>query len=140
MGEGPDRMSPEEPVGRAAHEIDVLRGEIGDLVDELDRRRHEALDVGLQVRRHPAVAIGAVVAVGLVAGGLLALGVRARRRRTRPAQRARALGKALSRMSRHPEEFAREPGIGERVLAAAATVAATTLVKQVVQRAVRARA
>ncbi len=129
-----------EPVGRAARDIEVLRGEIGDLVDELDRRRHEAMDLGLQIRRHPLVAVGAVTAIALLAGGLVAVAVRNRRRRDRAAEKMRAVARAFGRMARHPEEFARAPGLTERIVAAAATVAATTIVKRMLERSIPARA
>ncbi len=142
MGEGPDRVRAEEggePVGRTARDIEVLRGEIGDLVDELDRRRHEAMDLGLQLRRHPLVAAGAVAAAALLAGGLVAVAARKRRRRELRMEKVRALRRALGRMARHPDEFSRDPGITERIVAAAVTVAATTLVKRMVERSVAAR-
>jgi hypothetical protein len=142
MGEGPDRVSADgggEPVGRAARDVTVLRDEIGDLVDELDRRRHEAMDIGLQIRRHPLIAVGAVTAVALLAGGLVAVAVRNRRRRDRASEKVRALRRAFGRMARHPEEFSREPGMTQRIVTAALTVAATTLVKRMVERSVPAR-
>ena len=54
MGEGADRVMdrpPQQHVQRVAGEIDTLRGELGALVAELDRRRQELFDLGLQVRR-----------------------------------------------------------------------------------------
>ncbi len=146
MGEASDRMSGKAPrngapvdVPGTARDIDVLRDEIGGLVAELDRRRHEAFDVGLQLRRHPLVAAAAVSTVALVVGGLVAAAIRARRRRQSRVEQARRLRRAFGRMVRHPEEFDREPGILERVAMAAVGVAATTLAKQLVQRAVPAR-
>ena len=42
-----------EHVSRVSGEIAMLRSEIGSLVGELDRRRHELFDLRLQARRHP---------------------------------------------------------------------------------------
>ena len=55
MGKGTARVNGanEETVGRVSGEIDTLRTELGALVGELDRRRGEAFDLGLQVRLGP---------------------------------------------------------------------------------------
>ena len=63
-----------EAVERAIeHDIDRLRGQLDGMVGELDRRRHEAFDVRLQLRRHgTAVATIGVVGAVLVVGGFVA--------------------------------------------------------------------
>ena len=76
-------------VGRVSGEIESLRGELGALIGELDRRRHEAFDLGLQVRRHPVAVAVAAATLALAVGGLIALVVAGRRRRQRPAQKVK---------------------------------------------------
>ncbi len=62
-------------------QIEGLRGELSGLVGELDRRRREAVDIPLQIRRHPL----SFAAVVLSAAGLIA-GIVALRRRRRPTR------------------------------------------------------
>jgi hypothetical protein len=70
---------PAAEVNRLRTEIEDARDGLGVYVSELDRRRHEALDLKLQLKRHPAVAIGvAVVTVAAVAGAVHMM-VRSRR-------------------------------------------------------------
>lgn len=139
MGEGADRLTggaTDPDVRRVAGEIVALRGELGALVGELDRRRRELFDVGLQVRRHPvAVAIGATAAALLV-GGLVAKGVRDRRERRRPTVRARETRRALARLLEHPDRVAARPGLTQAILAAAGTAAGAALARRVVDRMV----
>ena len=82
-------------------EIASLREELGDLVGELDRRRHEAFDLRLQVRRHATLLLVlGTVTVGLAVGGYVMLGY-ARRRRVQ------AFAHALALISRNPERLVR---------------------------------
>jgi hypothetical protein len=127
-------------IQKVSREIDGIRGDIGRLVDELDRRRHEAFDVSLQIRRHPAAAAAVVATAAVGVGGVIALAVRSRRRRSTVRVRARNLRRALSRMADHPDEFAREPGMLEKVAMAAATAAAAMLVRRAIDRATRGKA
>jgi hypothetical protein len=138
MGEGADRVSAtgEETVGRVSGEIDSLRGELGALVGELDRRRHEAFDLGLQARRHPVVAAIAAATLALAIGGLIALAVGTRRRRRRPSVRARETRRALARLLDHPDRVAAEPTVAHKAVAAAAAAAAATLARRLIQRQV----
>ncbi len=123
-------------VRRVAGEIDVLRHELGGLVAELDRRRHEALDLRLQVRRHP-VLVATVATVGaLLLGGAIALIVREARERRKPTRRAREIRDALGRLVEHPREVASQPSIGNKIVTAVGVAVATTLVKRMLDRAV----
>ncbi|MFT3917384.1 MAG: hypothetical protein QM704_25850 [Anaeromyxobacteraceae bacterium] len=125
-----------DPVRRAEEEVGSLRRELGALVGELDRRRREALDVRLQVQRHPvAVAIAAGVVVVLL-GGLVAVAVRRRRRRATIPGKAREVRRAMARLLDRPDRVAMKPGVTEKVLAAAATAAAAALARRLVQRTV----
>lgn len=139
MGEGADRLNggaTDPQVRRVAGEIEGLRGELGVLIGELDRRRQELFDVGLQVRRHPvAVAVGAAAAA-LVVGGLLAVVVRDRRERRRPAVRARETRRALARLLQHPERVAARPGLPQAIVAAIGTAAGAALARRMVERLV----
>jgi hypothetical protein len=122
----------ENAVDRVEGEIDSLRGELGGLVAELDRRRHEAFDVRLQLQRHPVAAAIAAAAAALVVGGALAVAVRARRERRRPSVRAREARRALTRLLDHPGRVASEPSVGNRVATAVLTVVATALAKRLI--------
>ena len=137
MGQGADRVNgPDPTVGRVSGEIVSLRGELSALVAELDRRRHEALDVRLQVRRHPVAAAVAAATLALAVGGLLALAVATRRRRRRPSVRAREARRALARILEKPHRVGVEPSVIGKVVAAAVTAAAASLARRLVQRQV----
>ena len=135
---GGDRiLSPRESSRQLEGEIAMLRDELGGLVAELDRRRHELTDVKLQAKRH---ALGTTLtAVGLLASaaGFVWLGAwHARRRRTTTARIGR-LREAVSRMVERPERVAAEPSVPAKILTAAATAAVATAMKKVLERALR---
>ena len=123
-------------VRRVAGEIEVLRGDIGSLVAELDRRRHEMFDLRLQAKRHPVVVIAAAATAALVLGGVLAVAVRSRRERHRPSARAREVRDALARLLDHPDRVAAETSLTDKILGAAGIAAGTTLAKRLVARMV----
>ncbi|BDG04705.1 hypothetical protein [Anaeromyxobacter oryzae] len=141
MGEGPDRVKNGSPGGgdvrRVSGEIESIRGELGALVAELDRRRHEAFDLGLQARRHPVVVAVAASAAALVLGGLIALAVRSRRERRRPSTRIRETRRALARLVEHPDRVAAEPSIPNKIVTAVAVAAGTAFAKRMIDRAVK---
>jgi len=145
MGEGADRVkngslrAQEATVGRVAGEIDSLRAELGGLVAELDRRRHEALDLGLQVRRHPILVAAVATAAALLLGGALALAVRGRRQRRRPTVRAREARRALGRLFDHPTRVAAEPSLAAKLGTAVGVAVASALAKRLVERSVPAK-
>jgi hypothetical protein len=141
MGEGADRVrngSPgrDEAVGRVAGEIDMLRNELGGLVAELDRRRHEALDLRLQAKKHPVLAAAVATVAALVVGGVIAFVVRARHERRRPAVRAREARRALSRLFDHPDRVAAEPSVANKIATAAGAALATAVAKRLLDRTV----
>lgn len=79
---------PPERVRLLRGRVDSARADLALLVDELNRRRRDAADLTLQVRRHPVAAAAlAFGAAGLVAAGAIAA-VRALRAR-------RSLGRAF---------------------------------------------
>jgi hypothetical protein len=142
MGEGADRVrngspKPDEIVGRVEGEIDMLRNELGGLVAELDRRRHEAFDLGLQARKHPVLVASIATVAALVLGGAIAVAVRTRRQRRRPSVRAREARRAVSRLFEHPDRVAAEPSIPNKVVTAVAVALATALAKRLLERSVR---
>jgi hypothetical protein len=141
VGEGADRVKERDGSPRRIEgHIETLRHELGDLVGELDRRRHEAFDLRAQARRHPvALAVVGVVVAALVGIGV-ALVVRRRSERERPLNRARRARLAMERLIDDPERFAHEPRVAEKVLAAAGTALASILVKRAMGRAVPRRA
>lgn len=81
-----DEIEPAAEVNRLRTKIDATREELGTYLSELDRRRHEALDLKLQIRKHPGVLIGAGVAVAGIVTGAVVMVARARKRET-PGQR-----------------------------------------------------
>jgi hypothetical protein len=131
-GEGPP---PKEIEGR----ILALRGELTDLVSELDRRRHDAFDFKLQFQRHRTAFLVAGVALAALLGAGAAVALRKQRRRHSPADRARRARRALERLMEDPEHMARESTVGEKVLAAAGTAAASLFVKRILDQAMPAR-
>lgn len=121
-------------VSRVSAEIAMLRSEIGSLVGELDRRRHELFDLRLQAKRHPVGLALAAGAAALVVGGLIALAVRSRREARRPSRRARELSLAISRLVEHPNRVAAEESVRNKILAAAGVAAGTAVARRLVDR------
>lgn len=141
MGERADGVKPGRAPARPSHdvegEISALRGELGELVDELDRRRRALFDVRAQLRAHPVAISLAGLAVAAVLGGSVALLVYNGRRKQRPSYKARQLRVAVGRMIEHPERVGRgEAPPGEKILAAVGTALATLLVKRALERTV----
>jgi hypothetical protein len=139
MGEGAARVRNGSPrPEQVAGEIDVLRNELGGLVDELDRRRHEAFDLRLQASRHPLVVAGVATVLALVVGAAVAVAIRDTRRRRSPTARARDVRAALSRLAEHPRRVAADPSMANKLVTAALLAIATTLAKRLTVRAVTA--
>jgi len=125
-----------EPASRRIEKgISTLRREMGDLVGELDRRRREAFDIRLQLKRHPVAVSLAVVAAAAVLGGTVAMLVRDSRRKERASHKARQLKVALARMIEHPERVALGESPGGKILAAAGSAVAVMLVRRALERA-----
>jgi hypothetical protein len=81
----------------------------------------------------------AAAALALVLGGALAVAVRGRRERSRPAVRARQARHALARLMDHPDRVAAEPSISNKVAAAVAVAIATTVAKRFLERSIPPR-
>jgi len=82
-----DVKSPGLAINRLRGEIDSTRHELQTYISELDRRRQEAFDLKLQIRKHPAVVIGVGVAIVATVAGAVALAARSRRRGRRGLSR-----------------------------------------------------
>lgn len=119
-------------------EIEHLRSRLDLSLSELDRRRHELLDVRLQIRRHPeALAVAGGVALLLIGG--VAYSIARSHRREEPMQKARRFRIAVGRAAENPQRVVRsEAGIGEKILAAIATTVAVALTKKLIERAINA--
>lgn len=110
-----------------------LRDELTELIAELDRRRHELLDVSGQVRRHPWSVGLTGLAISAAAVGAVALRHRRRGRgrgllATRARHRAQRSGPALS-----------EPSVLHRILGAAGSAAVVYLVRAGLTRLISAK-
>jgi hypothetical protein len=119
-------------------DIAALREELGALVGELDRRRHELLDVKLQLKRHGGSAALFGVALVGTAAGFVWLGMWRARRDQQLLSRAGRWRDAVARMVGRPERVAAEPTVPTKILTAAATAAVATLVKKGLERLGRA--
>ena len=126
----------ERPAKEIEREIEDVRSRLDKSLAELDRRRHELLDVKLQVRKHPEVLWIAGGALALIAGGVIL----ASRRRDRPMAKARRLRKATERAIDHPEKVARgEAPIWEKIVASVGTTVAVAVTKRLLDRALMDR-
>lgn len=121
---------------RLREDIDATHRRLEGLLGELDRRRREAFDVRLQMRRHPLIfAAGAALALSAVGGGT-ALAI-ARMRRSRRRRRSTMAG--LWRLSHlHTDGANSSPRVGW-LLSLAAKVATAILVRRLGGRARRRR-
>jgi putative intracellular protease/amidase len=127
---------PPDQVRRVSGEIDMLRGDLANLVAELDRRRHEMFDLRLQARRHPVLLASVAAGAALLLGAGIAVAVRSRRERQRPVNRAREVRRAMARLVEHPEDVAAKPTIREAIISAVGVAIATTLARRLVDRVV----
>lgn len=123
--------SADEAVGRLGADIAALREDLGGLVAELDRRRHELLDVRLQASRHAGAAAVTTVSLIGAASGVVWLSIWRARRRQTPAARATRLEEAVERMIDQPERVATEQPILEKIVTAAATAGAATIMNRI---------
>ena len=117
--------APDEAVQRLEERAGEIRENLGELVDELDHRRHRATE--------PLV-VGAVALVALSLGGVILW----RMTRRRPA-RMEELARALRRIGEHPADVAQEPSVGKKIAAAAGATLATLVVRRLWQEALAVR-
>jgi len=141
---GPDTSheAPSASTREAARQLQAdivaLREDLGGLVGELDRRRHELTNVGLQLRRHAGAAALTGVALVATAGGMVWLGIWRARRRATLASRAGRLREAVGRMVDRPERVAAEQTVPGKIVTAAATAALATLVRKALEMLIHA--
>jgi hypothetical protein len=102
--EGERRLSDDDVTLDLTQEADAVRASLLHTVEELDHRRHQALDVKYQVRQHLTGVIAAG-AIGVVAalGGLVML---IRRAATAGERRRIERMHMLERLWMHPEQVA----------------------------------
>lgn len=151
MGEGTGRLNgshasengrerenaePREAAQALGGEIATVRSELDVLVAELDRRRHNALNLELQVRQHAlGLALTAVAFVG-AATGVVWFGLWRTRQRRRPTAQGSRLREAVSRMVAHPERVATDPSMMSKIMTAAVNAALASVIKKTLERVV----
>ena len=129
-----DAPRPEAPA-ELEHEVEEIREGMTDIVGELDRRRHEVVDWGWQLRKNAAPLVVAGLGLAAIAAGVTTLSVRRKRRRNRPLAKARRFGEALSRMVAHPELVAQpRPSIARKALGAVVSEVAGSVAKTLTER------
>lgn len=113
---------------------DAIRDDLGELVGELDRRRHRAVK---------PIGIAAVALVGVVVGSVVFFQIRRRRTATvafplRLPGLARAAGRIVAqkreRSRRPPAMQKKQPSATNRILVAAGATLASVLTRYVAQR------
>jgi hypothetical protein len=116
--------SPDGDVSRLEHRAEAIRENLGELVDELDHRRHRAVKPLL-------IAAAAVAGLGLAA-------VIVSRRRRRPPSRAREVALAIQRLGQHPERVAQaKPLVGKQIAAAAGAALVAVVVRRLAQSLIK---
>jgi hypothetical protein len=119
-------------------DIEKIRGNLGGMVSELDRRRHDLFDVRKQVGRHAVpLALTGLALLGAAAGGIV-LAVHRRRRRKAFGARLVRLRRALGRMIDEPERVARASGPGRKIASAGAAAVVSVMARRLAERAARA--
>jgi hypothetical protein len=132
---GSGTIGVEKPAREIEKEIDDVRMRLDRSLAELDRRRHELMDVKLQVQKHPEALWIAGGVVVLIIGGVY-LAVRRAHKREEPMQKARRFRLATSRAMEHPERVARgEAKVWEKIAASVGTTLAVALTKRLLDRA-----
>jgi hypothetical protein len=130
-------MNSDHEVDELEREVDRIRSNIGELIRELNHRRHEAMNLRLQLREHAGrvVLVGAAI-VAMIAGGI-AFGLARLRRRHSIRLRVSRLRAALHRIAAHPERLANQgPSVSRRVVGAGGSAIASVLGKRLAKRLV----
>ena len=129
-------MPPRETARQLESEIAAVREELSGLVAELDRRRHEALDIKLQVRRHGLELALTGVALIAAASGFVWFKSRQSRRRAGWRGQLERLRAAVipPRKTGHRAEA---PRAVTSILTAAANAGVAAVIKKGLERALR---
>jgi hypothetical protein len=129
-------MPPRDAARQLDREIAALREELSALVAELDRRRHEALDVKLQVKRHGLeLALTGVALIAAASGFVWFKRQRSRRRAGWRGQLERL--RDAVRPSRKTADRAQGPRAVTSILTAAANAGVAAVIKKGLERALR---
>lgn len=121
---------------RLREDIDATHRRLEGLLGELDRRRREAFDIRLQMRRHPVIFIaGAALALGAVGGGTALAIARLRRLQRRRLHSPSLRLMRLWRLSGRPVDGANSSPSAGWLLSLAAKVATAILVRRLGGRA-----
>jgi hypothetical protein len=106
---------------RLEDKVEAIRDDLGDLVGELDRRRHRAV-------KPLVVGTAAIFALGI--GGYVVW----RLTRSRPSRLSRA-ARALRRATDHPERVATQlPNGAQKIIAAATSAVVAALARRATER------
>jgi hypothetical protein len=132
-----DERAPRAIAETLGTEIAGVRDELDGLVAELDRRRHDALDVRRHLGRHAFGVALTMLALLVTATGTVSFRIWRQRRRARVSAQAGRLRHAIARMTEHPERVAAAPTMAGKVVTAAASAAVAALVKKLLERAVQ---
>jgi hypothetical protein len=133
LTDGIGKAEPKAP-REIEREIEYQRTRLDRSLAELDRRRHELTDIRLQMRKHPAVFIGAGVAVALMLGGVGFAIYRSRKREDLP-QKVKRLRIAGRRALDQQAKLVRaQPPVWQKMAAAVGTTIAVSLAKKMVER------
>jgi hypothetical protein len=136
MDQGTNGVSddPEVLSARAAQS----RARLGEIVSELNERRHLVTRARGAITDNPLAFVAGGLLVAGLAGGMVALTVRRRRRRAEWPARARRLRQAVGRMVARPERVAAsDPSRTSKLVTAIITTAATAMVKRLIEEGVK---
>ena len=136
-----------EKVESLERDIDRIRDNVGDLVGELNQRRHDAFDLRLQFHRHArGFVLVAAAMVGAIAGAIALVLARRRHRHSlvgrtvRMRHAARGWRRALGRMAAHPDRLLeRGPSVSRKMAAAGGAAMASVIGKRLAMRLVSER-
>ncbi|HEY5451745.1 MAG TPA: hypothetical protein VIQ54_23480 [Polyangia bacterium] len=131
--------SAREEVEDLERDVDQIRANLGELVGELNQRRHDAFDLRLQFRQHAGrmILVGAAL-LAVMAGGIVLAVARLRQRRSL-RYRAGRFGQAFRRALAHPEHLAEtQPSVSRKIAAAGGSALAAAMGKRLARRLVSA--
>src|SRR5262245_40477639 len=128
--------TPRETALELGEAIGAVRQDLDMLLAEADRRRHQVMDVRLQLRRHTATAALTGIAILGGATAIVRLGIRRHGQRQRLSARAGRLREAMSRMVEQRHRVAAEPTFLGRIVTAIVVSAAASLANSLVKKAV----
>jgi hypothetical protein len=135
---GAEQPAPDDEAKALQDDIEKIRGKLGDMVSELDHRRHDLFDVRKQLSRHAIpLAVAGLALLGLGVGGVAFAVHRRRQRQTFGARLAR-LRQAVARMIDKPERVANTPSPERKIATAGATAIVSVLAKRLAEKVARA--